>query len=88
MLLIVSPLRRNWLCEDSENGRVGLGTDVVTRLEDYRGPMLTAEVVGSMAGIFELWMQSRVTNLMRVHLNLFFVHIIGESRFQRFLRLF
>ena len=50
MLLIVSPLRRNWLCEDSENGRVGLGTDVVTRLEDYRGPMLTAEVVGSMAG--------------------------------------
>ena len=50
MLLIVSPLRRNWLGKDTENGRVGLGADVVARLEDYRGPMLTAEVVGSMAG--------------------------------------
>lgn len=85
---MISPLRRNWLCKDSENGRVGLGADVVSRLKDYRGPMLTAEVVGSMAGILKLWMQGRVTNLMRVHLYLFFVHIIGESRFQRVLRLF
>ena len=47
---MLSPLRWNRLCKDSENGRVSLGADVVTRLEDYRGPMLTAEVVSSMAG--------------------------------------
>jgi hypothetical protein len=85
---MLSPLRRNWLCKDSENGGVSLSADVVARLEDYRGPMLTAEVVGSVAGILKLWVQCRVTNLMRMHLNLFFGHIIGESRFQRVLRLF
>jgi len=85
---MVCPCGRNWLCKDSENGRVGLGAYVVPRLEDYRGTMLTAEVGGSMAGISLYRMQGRVTNIMRVHLYLVLVHKMGEGVFQRSLRVF
>ena len=45
---MVSPLRRNWLCEDAKYRRIGLGACVVPRLEDYRGAVLTAEVSDSV----------------------------------------
>ena len=45
---MVYPLGRNGLCENAKYGRVGLGTSVVPRLEDYWGAVLTTEVSDSV----------------------------------------
>ena len=44
----VNPFRWHWLSEHSEDGGVGLGSDMVSCLKDYRGSSMTAEVMSTV----------------------------------------
>ena len=48
-LNIVGPLLRDRLCEDSNDGLVGLGSDVVSAVLDDGLSLVAAQVVGSVA---------------------------------------